>query len=253
MSENQETPAPESSSEGKRNLILWRSVETTPPEMTKPVSYGKRRYTTIDPQWQLRRATSKWGPYGDRWGLRNISYEIRDVKKIEKVSLLSKEGVPGEKPDDPVKVTSVRFTEQMVEYIEQVMFLRAEFFYPIDDQEVSFPIINDDRFKPGDETFKKLLTNTRSKALSWLGFSADVFLGKFDDTNYVRGLTERIGKENKLVEAAIAKIMEAKTIEELQGHADKLKVVVRDNKLTDTLLAQELSELVEERRWTLIS
>ena len=45
--------------------------------------------------------------------------------------------------------------------------------------------------KPGylkidDEAFKKIETNTVSKALAKLGFNADVFMGKFEDNNYVQ-------------------------------------------------------------------
>jgi len=39
--------------------------------------------------------------------------------------------------------------------------------------------------KSDDDFAKKMETNTVSKALSKLGFSADVFLGKFDDNKYV--------------------------------------------------------------------
>lgn len=47
--------------------------------------------------------------------------------------------------------------------------------------------------KPGylkvdDEAYKKIETNTVSKALAKLGFNADVFMGKFEDNNYVQEL-----------------------------------------------------------------
>jgi uncharacterized short protein YbdD (DUF466 family) len=40
--------------------------------------------------------------------------------------------------------------------------------------------------KNDDDCFKKVVTDCLTKALSYLGFSADVFLGQFDDNKYVQ-------------------------------------------------------------------
>ena len=53
------------------------------------------------------------------------------------------------------------------------------------------------------EAPKKSLTDAIKKSLSMLGFSADVFLGLFDDTAYVDAL-----KADERVEAAVDKIAE---------------------------------------------
>lgn len=212
--------ASETSIEGKQNLKLWKSVEKTPPDMTKLVAFGKRKYTTIDPQWQLRVATALWGPYGHRWGMRKL-----DVNVVE-----SHDG-DGES----------RFMRSNV-------FLKAEFFYPVDGKEASFEIWNDDNFRSGDDTLKKLITNTRSKALSWLGFSADVFLGKFDDTNYVKDLKTKFGEQDAFVTTATARIRTAKDLAELKKCEVRLDEVIADQTLDDAAVAQELRELVAERK-----
>ena len=219
MSKDIELPA-EESTEGMENLRLWRSVEKTPPDMTKDVKFGKRHYTTIDPQWQMRVATALWGPYGMRWGLRNMSYQM--VEQHD--------------------------GDENGRFMTSVVILRADFFYPCNGKQVSFEILNDDRFRAGDDTLKKLVTNTRSKALSWLGFSADVFMGKFDDTAYVKDLKIKFGEQNEFVEGAAVKIRTAKDMAALKVCEDRLDDLIAHGTLNDPEAAQELRELVAERK-----
>jgi len=219
MSKDTELAA-ETSAEGKENLKLWRSVEKTPPDMTKNVSFGKRHYTTVDPQWQMRVATALWGPYGARWGMRNLDWKI--VETQEK--------------------------DAQGQYQSSAIIIKAEFFYPLDGEEVSFEILNDDRFKADDETLKKLVTNTRSKALSWLGFSADVFLGKFDDTTYVKDLQTKFGEQDAFMNTIATAIRTAKDMAALTKCKERLEEIIADNTLDNVEAAQELMELVAERK-----
>lgn len=229
--------AVEAPPEGTENMKLWKSVEKTPPDMTKDVRYGKRHYTTVDPQYQLRQATALWGPYGHRWGLRNIKYQIVEVKGNDKVLL--------ETRSDNV----IQSSEQMADYIRYSIILEAEFFYPVGNGETAaFQIINDDKYEVDDDVLKKITTNTRSKALSWLGFSADVFMGKFDDTNYVKDLRAKYSKQNAFVNTAANKILEAKDLAELAKYEDRLEETIRDKTLDDKIVAKELRELVAERK-----
>lgn len=232
--------AEEKTYEAKQNLVLWRSVENTPPDMTKDVSFGKRHYTAIDPQWQLRRATALWGPYGHRWGLRNIKYQIVEMKGNDVVTLQTK--------DAQGKV--VQSVEQMADYIKYSIILEAEFFYPAaDGTTVHFPILNDDKYQADDEVLKKLITNTRSKALSWLGFSADVFLGKFDDTKYVQGLRAKLEEQNAFIESASARILAAKDLAALAVCEKRLGEVAQDqSRNLDRAVIKHLEELIKERR-----
>lgn len=212
--------AVETTTEGKENLKLWKSVEKTPPDMTKDVKFGKRHYTTVDPQWQVRVATALWGPYGQHWGMRNLDWNIVETHE----------------------------TDAQGHYLSSAIILKAEFFYPVNGQEVSFEILNDDRFKADDETLKKLVTNTRSKALSWLGFSADVFLGKFDDTTYVKDLQAKFGEQDAFVNTIAAAIRTAKDLDTLAKCKGRLEEIVADQTLDDAAVAQELMELVAERK-----
>lgn len=219
MSKGTEISA-ETTTEGRENLKLWKSVEKTPPDMTKLVSFGKRKYTTIDPQWQLRVATALWGPYGHRWGMRNL-----DCKLVE-----THDG------------------DEKGRFMLSNVLLKAEFFYPVDGEEASFEIWNDDRWRAGDDTLKKLITNTRSKALSWLGFSADVFLGKFDDSGYVKDLNIKFGDQDAFMNTIATAIRIAKDLGALAKCKERLEEIIADQTLDNVEAAQELMELIAERK-----
>lgn len=239
MSEAKATQlAAETTPEGREHLKLWKSVEKTPPDMTKEVKFGKRQYTTIDPQWQLRVATALWGPYGKQWGLRNIKYQIVELKGNDKVVL--------ETRDAQNKL--IQSTEILADYIKYSIIIEAEFFYPVDGETAAFHILNDDKYQADDEVLKKLITNTRSKALSWLGFSADVFLGKFDDTAYVKALKAKFDDLDAFMHTIATAIRTAKDMAALTKCKERLEEIIADQTLDDVAVAQELMELVAQRK-----
>jgi len=134
------------------NLSLWEDVCETDPSFTKQVNQ-RGGYTSVSPQYQIREATRKFGSYGMGWGFESINYDYQ-------------------------------FTAE-----NGLVIINAVFFYVMNDKRATFPITNAWPMKNGtrvDPDFaKKAETNTMSKALSKLGFSADVFLGQFDDAEYV--------------------------------------------------------------------
>jgi hypothetical protein len=142
--------------QGKKNLSLWAAVCKTSPSYTRHVNQ-RGGFTAIDPTYQAQKATEVFGMYGVGWGLRNV---LIDYGLHESTGMV---------------------------------VMKGEFFYRYDSQEGSFPVHNaiktcsgfGDKSRADEDFAKKLETNILSKALSRLGFSADVFLGLFDDTGYV--------------------------------------------------------------------
>jgi len=137
---------------------LWSRVDKTDPKFTKKVNQ-RGGFTSIDATYQAKKASEQFGPYGMGWGLSEIEYNY---------DLLASTGL---------------------------VICKATFFYIIDDKRAEFPIHNaikavaKDR---ADEDFcKKLETNTVSKALAKLGFCADVFMGQFEDRDYLAEATTR--------------------------------------------------------------
>lgn len=131
------------------NMALWDQVCVTPFEITKKVEQ-RGGFTAICAQAQLKRATELWGPYGANWGVKNLTY----------LTIKDKAG-------------------QVVE-----LCLDADFFYPGGE----FQLGADIKYRAGNDSRKKLLTDLTTKALSKLGFNSDVFEGKYDDNKYLAGL-----------------------------------------------------------------
>ncbi len=139
------------------NLELWEKVETTDPNYTKKANVRGNQITSIAPQYQIKQATKQFGAYGRTWG-------FKDIKLDYSLALHA----------DIVVFTGV-------------------FYYP----EGEFPIINSIKLykdnaktKIDDDFAKKIETDALTKALSKLGFNADVFMGRFDDERYVSQLIE---------------------------------------------------------------
>lgn len=150
---------------------LWERVKKTDPKYTKKVTFG-RGFTAIDPYYQIRRATCEWGPAGDRWG-----WKIRDIQHL---------------PSNQVAVL-VQLWHPEVEGEEGAGFV---------EQWGQNGIYTDAKMtKPDGDCMKKATTDAITKCLSYLGFSADVFLGQFDDNKYVAETNREFREAEKFNDA----------------------------------------------------
>lgn len=142
------------------NLKLWQAVEQTDLQFTKNVNQ-RGGYTAISPQYQLKVATEQFGAYGAGFGLCQSDFDM---------SIFEATGI---------------------------VIHKAVFFYKLDGERHEFPLSNaieaartnasGKRFVDTDFA-KKVETNTVSKALSKLGFNADVFMGMMEDQSYLAEL-----------------------------------------------------------------
>lgn len=162
------------------NMALWDKVCKTDPRFTKKAKKGQFSFTAISPMYQVKRATEAFGPQGLGWG---------------------------------VVIGSEKFSER--EHGDTIILnYDAVLFFIIDGQRGEIPIHASEKacymtqsnyLKIDDEVRKKVVTNAKTKGLSELGISADVFLGEFDDPNYInfRNWEEQI-KQSEDREAEIA-------------------------------------------------
>lgn len=144
------------------NLSIWDSWAKTPPQFTKKVSIGARQFIAITPYWQFEQATRIFGPVGSGWGWDTPDYQIL-------------------KPGDDIGDT--------------LLILKVTLWYIHDEIRAAIPLENvaelyqwrksENRYVIDDEAWKKLLTDTLTKGLSYLGCSADIFMGLYDDNKYV--------------------------------------------------------------------
>ena len=138
----------------KKNMEIWNSFNKTNPDFTKPLpGYGGKNLTTIDPMYQIQMMTERFGPVGKGWKY-NVEYKYQD---------------------------GLIFAEVCVQYYEDHKWYE---YGPV----CSVQNLSKKNGGLDDEAPKKAMTDAMTKAFSHLGMSADVFLGKFDDSKYVESL-----------------------------------------------------------------
>ena len=147
------------------NMRIWDQVCKTDPANTKEVAYGKRKFTAIDAYSQIKRATELWGPVGHGWGWDIINTTF-----------------PGETIAIEIRLAWCDDGEDVTRYISAI------------GQAVLSHEDKTGKSKPDADCAKKALTDAITKGLSYLGFNADVFEGKFDDNKYVQQRTKEVAK-----------------------------------------------------------
>jgi len=202
------------------NLELWNKVEKTNPKYTKKANVGGNNITSIAPQYQIKNVTEQFGIYGKTWGFKQLNFDY---------TLASEFGL---------------------------VILNAIFFFP----DGEFPIKNAQKLfmdnaktKIDDNFAKKLETDTLTKAISKLGFNADIFLGLFDDVKYLADVTKEFAdkpeepKPIKLSDKAITDLI-AKGKEDVEKYLTlhkENKVLLSETQIeTLTLALSEKSTTV---------
>jgi len=143
------------------NLKLWSAVEKTNPNHTKKANVRGNNITAIAPQRQVKNATEQFGIYGKSWGFKAIAF---DYTMLELTGIIVFNGV---------------------------------FYFPEGEFPISSSISayrDNARLKPDADFAKKVETDALTKALSKLGFNADVFMGLYDDHKYVQMMNEEFNK-----------------------------------------------------------
>jgi hypothetical protein len=158
------------------NLALWNRVQETDPNYTKQANVKGNRITSISPQFQILNVTKEFGCYGVKWGLKDMRYDYTLVQ-----------------------------SHGLVVYT-------AMFYYPSGEFQINNSIslfIDNAKTKVDDNFAKKLETDTLTKAISKLGFNADIFMGKFDDQRYLEEVKEKYKKLPKMDKKLFAKYIKA--------------------------------------------
>lgn len=135
-------------------MQIWDAVSETDPNHTKHVAL-RGGFTAIDANYQVMMATKQFGPVGIGWGYDTGTPIFHETLVMIPVTLWHGE--------------------------------RANHFGPIWGCEEW----KDGKGRVDSDATKKAETDALTKALSRLGFNADVFLGRFDDQKYVDELTKK--------------------------------------------------------------
>jgi hypothetical protein len=132
------------------NLTLWEKVEVTPTEIIQKIkAEDGTELNNVAPIHRLKKATEIFGVYGKNWGLKNIKHSEQKI-----------------------------FNTLILGVVDAV------FFYTQNDVKIEFEITNsiaivsvsDDKKMKVNYTYRKAIeTDTITKALSRLGFNADIY------------------------------------------------------------------------------
>ena len=173
------------------NMHIWNQVCETDPAFTKAVGF-RGGFTSIDPQYQLQRMTETFGPCGKGWGYEAEDQEIRldDENIIAKVTVR----VWWRDKDDEIRFLGPVSTTAML----------------VDGGRVDL------------DACKKATTDALTKSYSRLGVNADVFLGQFDDPEYVEQLHRK-----KAGPATADQLKEIKAIAKAKEDKDWLEKVCK--------------------------
>ena len=177
------------------NMDVWSHACKTDIASTKTVQQGGRTITSISTLWPIKKATELWGPMGLGWGV-NIIEERYDTG-IPITKMVKKDANDKNEKGEEVFICD-----------SKIHTLRIELWYTIGNSTgrlTSFghtPYIYSSKWgaSQDDEAPKKSLSDAIKKALSMLGFSADIYMGLFDDRDYMESLKAEQGiakSENK--------------------------------------------------------
>jgi hypothetical protein len=187
------------------NMTLWDKVCKTNPKYTKKVNQ-RGGFTAIDAQYQVQEATEQFGAFGEGWGI---------------------------------------IDERFTPLDGGVMLYQATFFWGEDKSnkfDISSSIIYNNNGRIDADFAKKVATDALTKALSKLGFNADIFLGLFDDNKYVAQVTKEFAPKAKVatteeLNKAIAGLQASQSLEDLKAFFVGLEKHVKNNK--DVIAAKD--------------
>ena len=170
-------------------MAVWGHACETDTSATKIDKSGGYDSTAINGYWMFRKATELWGPIGSGWGFDILADEFKDGAPIV---------------DDQNNTICM----------SQMHTAKIRLWYGSRDIPGVLayghtPYIQNSRYGPYTdmEAPKKSITDALKKALSMLGFSADVYMGQFDDKEYVQSqqmkeFIEKADDKDKAIEDA---------------------------------------------------
>ncbi|MWV17531.1 hypothetical protein F3I16_15930 [Pseudomonas sp. L-22-4S-12] len=156
----------------EQNLALWDQVKTTDKDFTRTAHFDGRDVTSINGMYMIQRATEMFGPLGKGWG-----FDVLVDRFDQGAPILDKSG-------------------QVVIGHEQMHTMQIKLWYLHGGARRSItqfghtPYVQKTKWgiSTDFDAVKKSLTDAIKKCLSLLGFSADVYLGMFEDAIYLEGL-----------------------------------------------------------------
>ena len=171
------------------NLKLWSAVKTTDTQYTKKGQGGQSGSTSINAHYMMMRATEQFGPIGIGWG-----YDVLE-----------------ERIDEAEHVYMTIGKDRILDGINKNHTIKLKLWFKWGDERGSVIDFGHTKYcyktqrgkwMYDEEVSKKSLTDAIKRCLSKIGICADIYLGEFDDHQYLAEITEeqRIRKENENID-----------------------------------------------------
>lgn len=193
------------------NLTLWESFPKTDPAMTKVNTFDGFVSTAINGMYMERLATEAFGPKGKGWGVDLVSERYDDGAPL---ILVDQQGNRSfiNTPNGP-----------MLEK-HHTCFIRL--WYVIDSTQYAVEAYGTTKYvystqsgvRSDGEAPKKSFTDAMKKALSGLGIASDIYMGLYDNAEYV----ESVRKETEVTKAASSAEQAEKKVSEIMADASSV-------------------------------
>jgi len=215
-------------------LAVWDKTCKTDPTYTKSFQRGGGfSGTAINHTYQIHKATEMWGPMGDKWCVEIVEQGLLQGQPLVVEDYNEEYSINA---DGVVSVTKKSIENKVIGH-EQIHYVRIKLHYPSDGNtgtvehfgQTTFVGQNKRGYFTDEEAPKKSLTDAIGKALSMLGFSADVYLGLFDDNKYVndaKAAAEKTKDKSEIIpKVAAADLVTAKTNLSTCASVEQLRTV----------------------------
>lgn len=150
------------------NLNIWNAVKKTDTRFVKEANVGGRKTASINHIEMVEKATKLWGPIGIGWG-----YEILEERDDQGAPAILEGQVVGHNITHTLKlrlwyvIGGNRGSVENYGHTPRIYWSRKN-----------------SSFVQDDEAAKKSLSDALKKCFSFLGFSADIYGGEWDDPEY---------------------------------------------------------------------
>jgi hypothetical protein len=153
------------------NLEIWESLERTDPRHVKEITGKPYKGNSPRPHWVIWKLTEKFGPVG-----RGFGWEVIYDNYVP--------GIPHDEGHEQLHEVRILFWwrdggEKCS--VESYGATKALYKAGTKGSQTGYWVSDED-------AAKKSLTDAITKAASWLGVAADIFMGRWDDSKYVSEL-----------------------------------------------------------------
>lgn len=211
------------------NMKIWRSVMRTDPRYTKDLSGAGFSGTSINAEYMIMRATEIFGPVGTGWG-----YEILEDRML-----------PGAPMSEAIYEDKKFVGKKLIRDADGSLItelnhsLKIEFWYLNSsghkgrfEEYGATPYMymtSGNKIYCDSEVLKKSLTDAIKKSLSFLGFSADVWLGLYDQAEYKQENATEFAIKNASDKAGDTIRLRKELDERIERNLETIRAAVTSN------------------------